>query len=194
MDAPRLAFRFSAVAAASVAVALVSVVLIAPAPTQASAVTQRDGSAFALPEGPGVYEAQWRDEPILVYVVDQAVLDGVEAKRGPGQATDAIPLANGLAVFAFSARSNFLGCTGIYMANLGASKDIADYDGDGVVDGRFMDSCHQGQWDVFHRGAAQPGTPTCGRLAMLRIALDDGGLVATGFDGPVGAQHNTSRC
>lgn len=173
---------------------LVSVVLVAPESTTATAVTQRDGTPFTVPTQPGVYDAQWRGEPVLVYVTPRAILAGVEAHRGPGEATDAIPLGGGLAVFAVSARSNFLGCTGTHRADLGASKDIADYDGDELPDGRLFDVCHHGQWDVFHQGKAVAGTPTCGRLAMLRISLDGDGLAATGFDGPVGAQRGSSRC
>jgi Rieske Fe-S protein len=88
-----------------------------------------------------------------------------------------------------SAKSTHLGCTVGWNAQLGASKDIADYDGDGVNDGRILDPCHQGQWDAFHRGEPQPGTPAPARLAGLDVRIVDGHLEGTGFDGPVGPQR-----
>lgn len=194
MDSPRFAVRLSVLAVVAVLGAMLVASVLTSPPASAGPVTQRDGGAFVLPREPGVYEAAWRGEPVLVYVTTQARLAGVEAARGPREATDAVPVSAQLAVFATSARSNFNGCTGVHQTSLGASKDILDYDGDGALDGRFFDVCHHGQWDVFHRGAPVPGTPTCGRLAMLRIALDGDGLVATGFDGPVGAQRGTARC
>ena len=189
MDAPRVAMRLSVVAVAALLVALVTVSVIGEGGRAKGAVTARDGSPFTLPMEQGVYDAQWIDEPVLVYVTTQTRLDAVERLRGDGEATRAVALPEGLAVFVLSARSTHLGCTGSFRPDLGASKDIADYDGDGLPDGRFMDSCHQGQWDVFNRGEPVPGTPTGGRLPALRIELRDGTLWGAGFDGLVGGQR-----
>lgn len=189
MDAPRAAVRLSVVVVAALLVALVTVSVVKDGAQAHAPITARDGSVFLLPGSPGVYEAQWVDEEVLVVVTTQARLDAVERLRGEGEATDAEPLPGGLAVFAMSARSTFLGCTGRFMSELAASRDIADYDGDGANDGRFMDVCHQGQWDVFHRGEPVSG-PTEGRLAALRIELRDGQVWGSGFDGPVGRQHD----
>lgn len=191
MDVPRSAVRLSVVVVAALLVVLVAVSVVEDGAQATAAVTTRDGSPFPLPTEPGVYEAQWIDKEVLVVVTTQAHLDAVERVRGDGEATEAERLPGGLAVFALSARSTFLGCTGRFMPELGASKDIADYDGDGMPDGRFMDACHQGQWDVFHRGEPVPGTLTEGRLAALRVEVHDGRLWGSGFDGPVGGQHRT---
>lgn len=189
MDAPRAAVRLLVLAVAGLFVALVVLSVAQEGKGAHAAVTARDGSPFALPRAEGSYEALWVGEPVLVVVTRQAILDGVTAVRGPGEATDAIPLGDGLAVFVTSARSNFLGCTGKINTGLGASKDVADYDGDGRPDGRFLDACHQGQWDVFHRGAPVPGTPTEGPLAQLKIDVDGDQIRGHGFTGPVGGQH-----
>lgn len=189
MDVPRSAVRLSVVVVAALLAALVLVSVIEDGAQARAPVTARDGSAFVLPRSEGVYEAQWIDEPVLVVVTTEARLAGVERLRGEGEATDAIVLGDGLAVFVLSAHSTFLGCTVSFLPDLGASRDIPDYDGDGRNDGRFMDACHQGQWDVFRRGEPIPGTPTEGRLAALQVELRDGGLWGAGFDGPVGAQH-----
>jgi len=189
MDAPRAAVRLSVLAVAGLLVALTILSVTQEGQSAAIAVVQGDGSPFVLPHAEGSYSARWKDEPVLVVVTRQAVLDGVEAQRGHGEATDAVELGDGLAVFVTSARSNYLGCTGVINQRLGASKDIADYDGDGMPDGRFMDSCHFGQWDIFHRGAPVPGTPTEGPLAQLRIEVDGDQVLGTAFTGPVGRQH-----
>lgn len=189
MDAPRAAVRLSVVAVATLLVTLVTVSVIEDGAGARTLVTARDGSPFTVPAEPGAYEARWIDEPVLVVVTTQARLDAVERLRGEGEATEAEPLPGGLAIFVLSASSTHLGCTGTFRQDLGASRDIADYDGDGTNDGRFMDRCHHGQWDVFHRGTEVPGTFTGGRLPALRIELRDGGIWGSGFDGPVGGQH-----
>lgn len=191
MDAPKAAVRLSVLAAAAVLVAMVFVSVAREGAATPTSLVHRDGTAFTLERAEGVQEAAWGPgrEPVLVVVTRQAVLDGVDRVRGEGEATPAEPLGGGLVVFVVSARSNHLGCTGTILPSLGASIDVPDYDEDGRNDGRFMDSCHQGQWDVFHRGAPVQG-PTCGRLAALEgLEVRGEALLATGFDGPVGAQR-----
>lgn len=147
------------------------------------ALEGRDGGSFVLPMHEGAYEASFEGHPVLVYVVPTSRLDAVDEARGEGEATPALELGDGLSVFAFSAVSNRLGCTGGFVRTLGASADVPDYDGDGLPDGRFMDPCHHGQWDVLHRGSPVPMTLTCGPLARLEgLGLQGGGLSATGFD------------
>jgi hypothetical protein len=170
-------------------VALLTILSFVPTLTDSSrqpvAVMTRDGDVFALQAREGIYEAQWKDSPVLVVVTKQAILDGVTRERGAGEATPALLLPGGLAVFVISAKSTFL-------PSLGASRDIADYDLDGLPDGRFIDSCHQGQWDIYNRGAPLPNTNTGGRLASLRIQLEGSTLWGYSFDGPVGARANPS--
>lgn len=189
MDAPKAAVRLSTLAAVGLLAVLTFASVMERGRAASLPVVHEDGSPFTVPEREGVYRAKWgpEQESVLVVVTTQAHLDAVDSLRGEGEATRALPLGD-LAVFAASARSNRNGCGGSFLPTLGASKDIADYDGDGMPDGRFMEACHQGQWDLFHRGAPVPGTPTCGPLPMLRLELDGGALVSTGFDGPVGGQ------
>jgi Rieske Fe-S protein len=91
-------------------------------------------------------------------------------------------------MFAISAKSTHLGCTVGFNKGLGASRDVADYDGDGLPDGRMLDPCHQDQWDVFHRGVAMPNQFAQARMALLDLHVQDGQLVGTHYDGPVGPQ------
>ena len=191
MDAPKAAVRLSAVVAVAAAGLLLALSVLEPGAQALVPVTTRDGAPFEVPAAQGVYPAQWRETPVLVFVVPQERLDGVEALRGEGSATPAVAGPGGLAVFVLSAKSTDLGCTVGFNTGLPASKDIADYDGDGRNDGRVLDPCHHAQWDAYRRGEPVPGTPadgpSGGRLAALRLTVDGDGLSARGFDGPVGS-------
>jgi Rieske Fe-S protein len=192
MDLLRAVLRVSV----GLCVALLTVVLAWSAtrdgdkPTAPHVVTDNAGTALAIPRLVGVQAALWDHRPVLVFVTTAQELSGVDAARGPDAATPSIgvPGSSDLRLFVLSARSTHLGCTVRWNAGLGASKDIADYDGDGVNDGRVLDPCHLGQWDAFHRGEPQPGTPAPTRLAVLDVRFVDGQLVGTGFDGDVGPQ------
>lgn len=191
MDAPKAAARLSVAAAVALLGVLVAVSLSEEGRATPSAVLARDGSPLAVAPAVGVTPAHWRGQPVLVVVTTAETLDGVERRRGEGEATRAEPLPGGLRVFVLSAKSTHLGCTVGFNAGLGASKDILDYDGDGRPDGRMLDPCHHGQWDVYRRGLPVPGTPTGeARMAALRIEVQpDGTLLGSGFDGPVGPQR-----
>lgn len=184
MDAPRAAVRLSAIVALAAA-ALLVVLSAMDAPARASPVLAQDGSPFAVPGEAGVHKATWNGKPVIVVVTTQARLDAVDVLRGKGSATPHEDLRGGLAIFALSAKSTHLGCTVGFVTSLGASTDVADYDGDGMNDGRIMDPCHQAQWDAYHRGRLQRG-PAGGDLPVLDLQLRDGLLYATGFDPPVG--------
>jgi Rieske Fe-S protein len=149
------------------------------------AVMGPDGTALLVAPELGVTPATWQAQPVLVFVVNASILEGVEAHRGEGEATRAVALAGGLRLFVLSAKSTFLGCTVGFNAELGASLDVADYDGDGRVDSRLLDPCHHGQWDAFHDGRPVVGfAPE--RLSALHVELRDGVVFGTGFDGNVG--------
>jgi Rieske Fe-S protein len=188
MDVPGAAVRLGAFAGVAVLVAL-AFASLGEEREAWTPVMAADGSPFLAPKQAGVHEALWNGRPVVVIVTTQAHLAGVDELRGAGAASQAVDLPGGLALFALSGQSTHLGCTVAFMPGLGASKDIPDYDGDGLPDGRLMDRCHQGQWDAFHRGAEVPGTPTGGRLPALAVEVRaDGSVWGQGFDGPVGAQ------
>lgn len=183
----RRALRLAAGATLLVAFAVAALLLpqsddLAPAPLEA-----RGGGALAVPSAAGVTPATWMGTPVLVFVVPAERLAGVEAARGPGEATPSVEVPGHpeLRLFALSAKSTARGCTVGLNAGLGASLDIEDYDLDGQRDGRILDPCYHGQWDPYHRGAPVHG-PAPARLAVLDVQVDGGVLVATGFDGPVG--------
>lgn len=150
-----------------------------------------DGSSIHVAAQPGVTAALWQQKPVFVLVASTSQLDAVNEARGDGAASEAIPLPGHphLRVFALSGISTHRGCTIGWMPELGASRDIEDYDGDGRKDGRFLDKCHHGQWDAFHRGTPVPGTPAPARLAALQLKFVDGELRGFGFDGPTGGQR-----
>lgn len=144
--------------------------------------------AMPIPAGPGVTHGSWLGNPVIVVVAPAPVLDGVDAERGDGQATPSVPFPGdpSLRLFALSAKSTHLGCTVGFVTSLGASRDIADYDLDGRLDGRIMDPCGQGQWDAYNRGAPVAGPTRDRSLAVLDVFVQDGHLYAKRFDGPVG--------
>lgn len=186
MDAPKAAVRLS-VAVVAVTLVALAVFSTLASPRAVAQVQTTEGDPFLLPDEAGIYPAVWLGTPVTVYVVPQARLDGVERLRGEGEATDAVALPGDLALFVLSAKSTHLGCTVGWNTGLGASKDIADYDGDGLPDGRVLDPCHHGQWDAYRRGLPTPGTPTHDRrLATLDVQLRGDELWGAGFDGPIG--------
>ncbi|HUR62488.1 MAG TPA: hypothetical protein VM286_09025 [Candidatus Thermoplasmatota archaeon] len=193
MDLPRLAVRASVVLCCAFLLAILFMTADKGnvAEARPAAIMDQDGSPIPVPTGVGRLSATWNHLPVLVFVATAQELDGVEARRGAGEATPsvAVPGHPDLRLFVLSATSTHLGCIVGWNAELGASMDIADYDGDGRNDGRVMDPCHHGQWDAFHRGAPQPATPAPARLAALDVRIMGDHLEATSFDGPTGPQR-----
>jgi hypothetical protein len=188
MDAPRLALRASGAVCAGLLLVLVAGVSLHGGDGLAQIVVQdSQGNPLPVPAAPTVERGLWKTRPVLVFVVPAKVLEGVDAARGAGSATPSIEVPGHaeLRLFALSAMSTQLGCTVVFNAQLGASKDVADYDGDGVPDGRIMDPCSQYTWDAFHDGAFVSGK-SVPRLASLDVQIVDGHLSATVFDGPIG--------
>lgn len=157
-------------------------------PLMKSVRGQEPTDPLPVPTGPGVSYGTWNFVPVMVVVAPASVLDGVDAQRGEGAATPSVsfPGDPSLRMFALSAKSTHLGCTVGFAPSLGASRDISDYDIDGRIDGRALDPCGQGQWDVFHRGMPVAGPTRDRALAPLDVFVEDGYLYATHFDGPVG--------
>lgn len=190
MDAPRAAARSGVGAALAVLVGLAAVSLDTPGADAFVALSDASGSPLAPPTEPGFHRATWKGAPVAILVVPAERLAGVEALRGAGESTPsiAVPGHPGVRVLALSAQSTHLGCTLGFNTGIGASRDVADYDLDGFPDGRLIDPCSQSQWDPYHRGNVLPGQPAQVRLAVLDLALREGILVASHFDGPVGPQ------
>jgi Rieske Fe-S protein len=150
---------------------------------------QEPTEPLPAPSGPGVTYGSWLGNPVIVVVAPASVLQGVDAQRGAGEATPSVPFPGdpSLRLFALSARSTHLGCTVGFVTSLGASRDVADYDLDGRVDGRILDPCSgQAQWDPYNRGAPVAGPTRDRSLAVLDVFVQDGHLYAKRFDGPVG--------
>lgn len=191
MDALRVAVRIGVLAGVAV---LGSLLVLSvsdkgdPVPLQ---VMDRYGNPLAIPTEPGYTVGAWNDVPVAVVVATAEHLEGVERWRGEGEATPSVevPGRPGLLLFALSAYSTHLGCTVGFNPNLGASSDIEDYDGDGEPDGRMLDPCHMGQWDVYNRGVEVHGA-TGGRMAVLDVYIEGGRLMATQFDGPIGPSRD----
>lgn len=188
MDAPRAAVRIGVLAGVAVLVGLVATSISDRGAAVTLHILDDDGDPMAVPLEAGYTIGRWDGVPVGVVVATADQLAGVERWRGEEEATPsvAVPGRPGLRLFALSAHSTHLGCTVGFNQGLGASRDIPDYDGDGALDGRMLDPCHHGQWDVYNRGAEVPGTATGGRMAVLDVRVAAGKLVATGFDGPTG--------
>lgn len=173
-----------AVRGATLAIALLScgILLVATFQPEASAqtpLTARDGSALVVPPDPGVTEAAWGAHVILLFKVKTDDLQGEDA-------TDSIaaPGDPGLRLFALSAKSTHLGCIvnpvpPTLRSSLGPER--------GALPGLLIDPCHQFLWDAYRGGVEVRGFMP--RLAQLDLAVVDGTLVASGFDGPVGPQR-----
>ncbi len=189
MEAAQGAVRGATVAVAALAVGILLLSALQPGAQATRPLMAADGSMLAVPAQPGVTKAVWNGHAILVFATTFDELAGVDAARGLGSATNSIAGPNGLRLFALSAKSTQAGCLVGFNPTLGASRDVADYDRDGVADGRIMDPCHQGQWDAFNKAKPVPGTPAPTRLAALDLALRDGVLVASAFDGPIGVHR-----
>jgi Rieske Fe-S protein len=188
MDGMRLLVRLSVAAGVVVLVVLAALPATHETPGTVLAI-MKDGAPMPIPNATGYYLGTWNNGPVAVMVVPASILSGVDSYRGADAATPsiAVPGHPDLRMIALSAKSTHLGCTVGFNKGLGASRDITDYNGDGVPDGRMMDPCSQSQWDPYHRGAVLPAQPAKVRLAVLDVAVHGDELVATHYDGPVGA-------
>ncbi|MEA3204326.1 MAG: hypothetical protein QOI63_2006 [Thermoplasmata archaeon] len=189
MDLPRLAVRLGALAAVGLLATLLALSAQHGGDAAAFPISDKAGNLLPVPAAPGMVLGTWNHQPVWVFAVAASELAGVDAARGPGSATPSIPMPGHpeLRLFVLSAKSTYLGCTVGWNAQLGASRDIPDYDGDGANDGRILDPCHFGQWDAFHRGLPLAGTPAPVRLASLDVHVVGDRLVGTTFDGPTAA-------
>lgn len=121
----------------------------------------------------------WQDMPVMVLKLERAPLAAAAAHHGynTGQHAVAVPGEPEHVLLAYQAKNTHLGCSNGWADFLGASQAVADYDQDGVPDGRFLSPCHQEQYDAYDMGAHQPGTPGNGPLDVFSLRLDDQGTV-----------------
>jgi Rieske Fe-S protein len=124
---------------------------------------------------PMVITAEWNFLPAVVYKVKTEVLRASSKTRGYNTAQHAVefPGDPAHAILAYIGKCKHLGCTVGWNGGLGGSKDIEDYDGDGINDGRILCPCHQGQYDIYNLALNQPGTPPPEPLNVIRINVDN---------------------
>lgn len=136
----------------------------------------------------------WGDYPASVVKVPVAALRAASLLRGvnTGQYALQHPTDRDNAIVVYEGRCTHLGCTVGWNPSLGGSKDEADYDGDGVNDGRMMCPCHQSQFDVHDLGTNVPGRPAQRPLPVIRFRLEDGVLVGVERIAQTG-QHRADR-
>lgn len=122
-----------------------------------------------------VHVGEWGGTPAVVYKVRTATLEASSRLRGYNTAQHAVqhPADASLAILAYGGKCTHLGCTVGFNAGLGASRDIEDYDGDGVREGRALCPCHQSQFDVFDLGRNMPAQPAPRPLDALPVRLGD---------------------
>lgn len=110
---------------------------------------------------PVVVTAEWNYLPAVVYKVRRAILESATKERGYNTGMFAVthPEEPDNVILVYEGKCKHLGCTVGWNAGLGGSKDVPDYDGDGVNDGRILCPCHQGQYDIYDLAKNVPGTP-----------------------------------
>lgn len=126
---------------------------------------------------PVVVTAEWNFLPAVIYKVHKAKLQASAAKRGYNTAQFAVqhPEEEDMAILVYQGKCKHLGCTVGFNKGLGGSKDEADYDGDGLPDGRILCPCHQGQYDIHDLALNVPGTPPPAPLNVIRFNVTNYG-------------------
>lgn len=124
---------------------------------------------------PVVLTAEWNFLPAVVYKVRRASLEGSSRKRGYNTAQFALqhPTEPDNAILLYEGKCKHLGCTVGWDATLPASKDVADYNEDGVNEGRILCPCHQGQYDIFDLALNVPGTPPPSPLNVIEFDVKE---------------------
>jgi Rieske Fe-S protein len=120
---------------------------------------------------PVVVTAEWNFLPAVIYKVAKSKLQKSSEKRGYNTAQYAVqhPTEEDMAIMVYRGKCKHLGCTVGFNKGLGASKDVPDYDKDGLPDGRILCPCHQGQYDIHDLCKNVPGTPPPAPLDIIRF-------------------------
>jgi Rieske Fe-S protein len=124
---------------------------------------------------PVVVTAEWNFLPAVVYKVHKAKLQASSRDRGYNTAQFAVqhPAEPEMALMVYDGKCKHLGCTVGFNAAFGASKDIPDYDRDGLPDGRILCPCHQGQYDIHDLAKNVPETPPPAPLNVVEFDVVD---------------------
>jgi Rieske Fe-S protein len=135
-------------------------------------VTAQQLAAMAATETTA-FTAEWSFQPAVLYIVDPKILRASTLLRGIDTAQHAIALpGTDKLLLAYNGKCKHLGCTVGWAADLGASKDIEDYTGDGVKEGRVLCPCHQAQYDVYDLGTQVPKTLAPEPLDVIKIVWE----------------------
>jgi Rieske Fe-S protein len=133
---------------------------------------------------PVVVTAEWNFLPAVIYKVHKSKLEGSSREREYNTAQFAVehPTETDMAILVYDGKCKHLGCTVGFNKGLGGSKDISDYDGDGLPDGRILCPCHQGQYDIHDLALNVPGTPPPAPLNVIEFDVTNyGGDAARGL-------------
>lgn len=114
---------------------------------------------------------EWNFLPATVYMVKTDALQAASAARGynTGQLAVQHPAESAYSIVVYQSKCKHLGCTVGWNGGLGGSKDIEDYNSDGINEGRILCPCHQGQYDIFDLCKNVPGTPPPAPLNVIRF-------------------------
>lgn len=126
---------------------------------------------------PVVVTAEWNFLPAVIYKVHKTKLEASARERGynTGQYAVQHPTEEDMAIMVYQGKCKHLGCTVGFNKGLGGSKDVPDYDGDGLPDGRILCPCHQGQYDIHDLALNVPGTPPPAPLNVIRFNVGNYG-------------------
>jgi Rieske Fe-S protein len=126
---------------------------------------------------PVVLTAEWNFLPAVIYKVHKSKLEASSKKREYNTAQFAVqhPTEDDMAIMVYQGKCKHLGCTVGFNKDLGGSLDVADYDGDGLRDGRILCPCHQGQYDIHDLALNVPGTPPPSPLNVIRFNVGNYG-------------------
>lgn len=122
---------------------------------------------------PVVLTAEYAFLPAVIYKVKKSVLQASTQARGYNTAQHAIqhPTEEDNAILVYDGKCKHLGCTVGWNGQLGGSKDIPDYNNDGVPDGRILCPCHQGQYDIYDMALNVPATPPPAPLNVIQAKI-----------------------
>lgn len=131
---------------------------------------------------------EWGYLPATIYMVRTDALRASSKARGYNTAQFAVqhPTNPAFSILVYRSKCKHLGCTVAWNGGLGASKDIEDYDGDGISEGRILCPCHQGQYDIHDHALNVPGTPPPAPLDIIRFNIGN-------FSDPEGKIPNASN-